>query len=53
MKQALILLFLLFTTMTLVSQENPVLLFPEGAPGETKKLKEVEDLSGNRSLVVL
>lgn len=48
MKQALILLFLLFTTMTLVSQENPVLLFPEGAPGETKKLKEVEDLSGNK-----
>lgn len=31
-----------------MAQQNPVLLFPNGAPGENKKLKQVDDLSGNK-----
>ena len=41
-------LLLSLITMTAMSQENPVLLFPGGAPGETEKLKQVDDLSGRR-----
>ncbi len=41
-------LFFLFVTMAIHSQEKPVLLFPGGAPGETSKLKQVDDLSGNK-----
>lgn len=31
-----------------MAQQNPVLLFPNGAPGETEKMVENEDLSGNK-----
>ena len=48
MKHTIILLFFLISTFTITSQENPILLFPNGAPGETMKLKEVEDISGNK-----
>lgn len=43
-----LLLFFAATTITTMAQHNPVLLFPDGAPGETKKLKQVDDLSGGR-----
>lgn len=29
-----------------MAQQNPILLFPNGAPGETTKLKQVDDFSG-------
>ena len=49
MKQALFLLFLLsMTTTTLTAQHEPVLLFPGGAPGESGKIKQKDDLSGNK-----
>ncbi|MEA5128590.1 MAG: alpha/beta hydrolase [Proteiniphilum sp.] len=49
MKQVIFSLFLLSAmTMTLMAQHNPVLLFPDGAPGESRKLKQVDDLSGNK-----
>ena len=48
MRHTLILLFFLISTMTIVSQENEMLLFPNGAPGETVKLKQVDDLSGGK-----
>ena len=41
-------LLLFITNLTLMSQENPILLFPNGAPGETVKLKQVDDLSGGK-----
>ena len=48
MKHTIILLIFLISSFTITSQENPILLFPNGAPGETMKLKEVEDISGNK-----
>lgn len=30
------------------AQETPILLFPDGAPGETTRLKQKDDLSGNK-----
>lgn len=49
MKRNIFIPFLLFAmTMTVMAQQEPVLLFPDGAPGETRKLKQVDDLSGNR-----
>ena len=42
-------LFLLVTTFTSVmAQQESILLFPNGAPGETTKMIETEDLSGNK-----
>ena len=42
-------LFLLVTTFTSVmAQQKPILLFPNGAPGETTKMIETEDSSGNK-----
>lgn len=40
-------LFCFLSTMV-IAQENPILLFPNGAPGEIKKLKQKDDLSGNK-----
>lgn len=37
----------LFSVVSM-AQESPVLLFPDGAPGETTGLKEKEDLSGDK-----
>lgn len=49
MKQIIFSLFLLSAmTMTIMAQHNPVLLFPDGAPGESRKMKQVDDLSGNK-----
>ncbi len=31
-----------------MAQHNPVLLFPDGAPGESRKMKQVDDLGGNK-----
>ena len=31
-----------------MAQQKPILLFPNGAPGETVKMVEIEDLSGNK-----
>ncbi len=31
-----------------MAQHNPVLLFPDGVPGESKKMKQVDDLTGNK-----
>lgn len=44
-----LILFLLVTTITSVmAQQKPILLFPNGAPGETTKMIETEDLTGNK-----
>lgn len=49
MKRTIFSLFLLSAmTITLMAQHNPVLLFPDGAPGESRKLKQVDDMSGNK-----
>lgn len=42
--------FILFITLctAIMAQQNPVLLFPNGAPGETEKMVEKEDLLGNK-----
>ena len=48
-KQALFLILLLsMTTTTLMAQHDPVLLFPDGAPGELGKMKQVDDSSGDK-----
>ena len=48
MKHLILLIFFLITSMQMQSQEKPLLLFPGGAPGESGKLKQVDDLSGNK-----
>jgi acetyl esterase/lipase len=48
MKHLILLIFFLITSMQMQSQEKPLLLFPNGAPGESGKLKQVDDLSGNK-----
>lgn len=48
MRNIIFLLFFVLTIMGVQSQEKPVLLFPDGAPGETGKMKQVDDLSGNK-----
>ena len=46
MKHTLFLLLFFVSTMSLLSQENEILLFPNGALGESVKLKQVDDLLG-------
>lgn len=43
-------LFLLFLVMTMsvTAQNSPVLLFPGGAPGESGRMKQADDASGNK-----
>src|SRR5690554_7048835 len=48
MRHKLLFIFFIITTMSLISQEKPILLFPEGAPGEKVKMKQVDDLTGNK-----
>jgi hypothetical protein len=48
MKHTLFLFLFLVGTMSLLSQEKEILLFPNGAPGENVKLKQVDDASGNK-----
>lgn len=45
-KISFLLLILIYTSV--MAQQKPILLFPNGAPGETKKMIESEDLSGNK-----
>ena len=47
MKKLTFILFIMFCTSAM-SQQNPILLFPNGAPSETEKMVEQEDLTGNR-----
>lgn len=48
MKNHVILFTCLISTLTMTAQENQILLFPDGAPGETKKLTQKDDWSGNK-----
>ena len=48
MKHTLFLFLFLVGTMSLLSQEKEIMLFPNGAPGENVKLKQVDDASGNK-----
>ena len=45
----LCLLFFIATFTSIMAQQKQILLFPNGAPGETSKMIEVEDLSGNKT----
>lgn len=47
MKRNLFVLFTLICSFAM-AQQPPILLFPNGAPGETKRLKQVDDLSGSK-----
>ncbi|HBL32631.1 MAG TPA: xylanase, partial [Porphyromonadaceae bacterium] len=31
-----------------MAQQTPIVLFPDGAPGETRKLTQKDDLSGDK-----
>ncbi len=44
----LILILLVTTITSVMAQQKPILLFPNGAPGETTKMIETEDLTGNK-----
>ena len=48
MKKLCLLLFIA-TFTSIMAQQKQILLFPNGAPGETSKMIEVEDLSGNKT----
>jgi len=39
-------IFISLFSMVAIAQEKPILLFPDGAPGETKKMKQVDDWNG-------
>ncbi len=45
----LFLFFLITTLTTVMAQQKPIILFPNGAPGETTKMIEINDLSGNKT----
>ena len=45
-KISFLLLIMIYTSA--MAQQKPILLFPNGAPGETVKMVEIEDLSGNK-----
>ena len=45
----LFILFLITTFTTAIAQQNPILLFPNGAPNESEKMVETEDLSTGKS----
>ena len=47
MRKCILLLFMT-VMITAMAQQKPILLFPDGAPGETTKIIETEDLSGNK-----
>ena len=48
MRKYTILFFCFICFLTMTAQENPILLFPDGAPGETKKLTQKDDWSGGK-----
>lgn len=45
----LLFLLLMASTLSIAAQQKPVLLFPNGAPGEKETLIETEELSGNKT----
>lgn len=45
-KSAFILLIIFYTTV--MAQQNSILLFPNGAPGETEEMVEHEDITGDK-----
>ena len=45
----LFVLLLIVSCIPIMAQQKPVLLFPKGAPGETERMIEKEDLSGNKT----
>ena len=45
----LFILLLLASCTSIFAQQNPILLFPNGAPDETKPMIETEDISGNKT----
>lgn len=40
--------FLISSFTSVIAQQKPILLFPNGAPGETTKMIEFEDITGNK-----
>ena len=48
MKYTIFQIFFIITAMNLISQEKPILLFPDGAPGEYVKMKQTDDFTGNK-----
>ena len=48
MKRTIFSLILLLMITTLKAQHEPVLLFPSGAPGESGKMKQIDDASGSK-----
>jgi acetyl esterase/lipase len=48
MRHIALLFFFMLSTLIVQSQEQPVLLFSNGAPGETAKMKQLDDLRGNK-----
>ena len=47
MRKLTFILFIIFCT-SVMAQQNPIILFPNGAPGETEKMVENEDISGSK-----
>lgn len=47
MKKLTLILFVTIYT-SVMAQQNPILLFPNGAPGETQMMVEEENLTGNK-----
>lgn len=43
-----LLLFLSLVCMQVMAQKTPIVLFPDGAPGETARLTQEDDLTGNK-----
>ncbi len=48
MRKLAFVLFITFYT-SVIAQQTPILLFPNGAPGETNRMVEQEDMSGNKT----
>ena len=48
MMKKLILILLVTIYTSAMAQQTPILLFPNGAPGETEMMVEKEDLTGNK-----
>ncbi|HBX45366.1 MAG TPA: hypothetical protein DEG28_05740, partial [Porphyromonadaceae bacterium] len=46
MKKYLFLSICSLYTFMAMAQQTPIVLFPDGAPGETRKLTQKDDLSG-------
>lgn len=49
LRNLMVLFLIIFAANTIMAQEDQILLFPDGAPGETVKLTEKTDREGNYS----